>query len=227
MRFLPVLILLSLTHSAVAAPPTAPEGFQTTSVRSTNVDFSWEASEGSVGYRVYKNTRPFVTVIGTQVADVEVVEGAVYGYTLSAYNNDGESKRIGPLIVRIPDGTPPKISALFPRDKSVVRPETRHLSFVTDENARCSFSRGDNAFLTTGTKVHVASLVLRGGVSETFTLLCSDQSGNVEKRNVTVTTSTGDMTHSISKRIQLQAQIDILSQQVYELTKAIEAHLGQ
>ncbi len=83
-----------LATLGIILPPEAPVGLQAIAGDSL-VTLSWTASEGAVGYHIFRdNGIGYVlldTVSGTGYADSAVINGAAYSYHLTAYNDGGDS----------------------------------------------------------------------------------------------------------------------------------------
>jgi len=74
--------------------PPAPENLQAFAGDSL-VSLTWPASEGAIGYNVYRDNGSgfgqLTTVPGTSYDDGDVVNGLVYYYRVTAFNDSGES----------------------------------------------------------------------------------------------------------------------------------------
>ncbi len=76
-------------------PPQAPQGLQAIAGDSL-VNLSWTASEGAVGYHVYRDSGTgfalLDTVVSNSFTDSDVMNGAEYLYRVTAFNDGGESE---------------------------------------------------------------------------------------------------------------------------------------
>lgn len=85
----PFLATLAMTIS-----PQAPQGLQAMAGDSL-VNLSWTASQGAVGYRVYRDNGTGFTLLDTVASssytDDDVINGAEYLYRVTAFNDGGES----------------------------------------------------------------------------------------------------------------------------------------
>lgn len=75
----------------VPMPPKAPTGFYASLLTDTTAKLSWDASDGATGYKLYKAGDLIATLTDTNYTDtVELFYG--YTYSVTAYNDDGESE---------------------------------------------------------------------------------------------------------------------------------------
>ena len=94
-------------------PPTVPTGLTATSVTSSAVSLSWNASTDNVGvagYTVYRNGSALATTGSstTTYTDSAVSPSTAYTYTVDAFDNAGNhSAQSSPVQVTTPAGPPP------------------------------------------------------------------------------------------------------------------------
>lgn len=89
-------------------PPQAPQGLQAIAGDSL-VNLSWTASEGAVGYHVYRDSGTgfalLDTVVSNSFTDSDVMNGAEYLYRVTAFNDGGESEN-STTVLAIPGTVP-------------------------------------------------------------------------------------------------------------------------
>ena len=86
----------------VQMPPKAPIGFSASPLTDTTVKLSWSASDGATGYKLYKLGDLIAALTGTSYTDtVELFSG--YTYSVTAYNDDGESEAAALTYYAAPD----------------------------------------------------------------------------------------------------------------------------
>lgn len=89
--------------------PTVPQNVKAVSTTSTKADISWSASTDAVGvtgYTVYRNGTKITQVNKTTFSDTSVSAGAMYTYTVSAYDAAGNaSAQSGGAGVTVPSVT--------------------------------------------------------------------------------------------------------------------------
>lgn len=86
----------------VPMPPKAPIGFSASPLTDTTVKLSWAASDGATGYKLYKAGDLIATLTDTNYTDtVELFYG--YTYSVTAYNDDGESESTTLTYYAVPE----------------------------------------------------------------------------------------------------------------------------
>lgn len=86
----------------VPMPPKAPIGFSASPLTDTTVKLSWSASDGATGYKLYKLGDLIATLTDTSYTDtVELFSG--YTYSVTAYNDDGESEAATLTYYAVPE----------------------------------------------------------------------------------------------------------------------------
>lgn len=85
-------------NGADTSPPTIPANLIATTVSSTLIGLSWDASTDDTavtGYRIYRGGAEITTVTGTTYADTGLTANTAYAYTVSAFdaagNNSGQT----------------------------------------------------------------------------------------------------------------------------------------
>ncbi|MCK5181594.1 MAG: fibronectin type III domain-containing protein, partial [Dehalococcoidia bacterium] len=83
---------------SVLAPPSAPTGLTCQAVSTSQIDLSWDASSGAIGYHVYRcngtsctPTTLVHTEPTTSWSDTGLTSSTTYRYRLTAYDDTGES----------------------------------------------------------------------------------------------------------------------------------------
>ena len=122
------------------APPKAPEApVLTASVASeTSALLSWNSVNGALGYRIYDSSSFVAETESTSYTITKLTTGAQYCYTVSAYNEIGESELSNQECV-----TPEKIRRY--RIKAVGRSEDAGVSYylnIVDNGQHSSGSKG-------------------------------------------------------------------------------------
>jgi len=118
------------TITVVAPPdlsaPTPPSGLYTRAISSTQIDLSWYASRdnvGVVGYRIYQNNDPIVTVTSTRFSNIGLQASTTYIYRVSALDAAGNesiksatstARTLGTLSTSTTDRTPPTVGITAP-----------------------------------------------------------------------------------------------------------------
>jgi len=67
--------------------PSVPTSVIATAVSTSQINLSWNASTDNVGvagYKIYRNSVYFTTVVGTTYSDIGLLANTLYGYTVSA-----------------------------------------------------------------------------------------------------------------------------------------------
>lgn len=223
MKFGSLLLILSAPLSVLAVRPDIPTDFRTTEESSEYIAFTWSSVPEAIGYRLYRNTEPLLSVVGTQIADGDLDERAVYGYTISAYNDSGESRQSEVLLVRVPDGAGPVISHIFPADTARVNASVQYLTFTTDEPATCTFNMNGDTFTATGQKAHIAELALVSETWHTVDFVCVDETGNGSAIAYQVEV-VQDLSLDETVLTSIQQALDELAKQVGELARLVEMH---
>lgn len=86
----------------VPMPPKAPIEFSASPLTDTTVKLRWTASDGATGYKLYKAGDLIATLTGTNYTDtVEPFYG--YTYSVTAYNDDGESEATTLTYYAVPE----------------------------------------------------------------------------------------------------------------------------
>jgi chitodextrinase len=91
-------------------PPTVPTSLVASGITSTTSTISWTASTdnvGVVGYRVYRNGTQVGTVTGTSYSDTNHAASTTYAYTVSAYDQAGNSSAQSASLNVTTTATPP------------------------------------------------------------------------------------------------------------------------
>jgi chitinase len=82
------------TTGCVTAPPT-PGGLQVTGTTNTSISLGWSASSGATGYRVYEGSTQVYQGAATAATIGGLAACSTHGYTVTAYNANGESAKSG------------------------------------------------------------------------------------------------------------------------------------
>jgi len=104
---------LNVTTPALpdTTPPSVPTNLVVSGVTSTTLTISWTASTdnvGVVGYRIYRNgTQVAATTPGTSYQDTNLTANTTYAYTVSAYDQAGNSSAQSISLYATTSGTPP------------------------------------------------------------------------------------------------------------------------
>lgn len=105
-----------------AAPiPSNPTGFTVTPASSSQINLSWNASTGAVNaYNVYRNIGAYhwnegylKSVTTTSTSDTGLSLSTNYCYTVTAYNDAGESGPLGPICTTTSTSPPAVISGTW------------------------------------------------------------------------------------------------------------------
>ena len=75
-------------------PPTVPGGLKATSVSSSQINLSWNASTDNVGvagYKVFRNGSQIATTTRTSYSDTGLMPSTTYSYAVSAYDAAGNN----------------------------------------------------------------------------------------------------------------------------------------
>lgn len=91
----------------VVKVPEAPANFRRVSSTSTTVTLAWDAAETATGYRLYRDGVLVADVTGTQFTDA-IETNVTYSYTLTAYNENGESEAAALSVYVEPPPGPPE-----------------------------------------------------------------------------------------------------------------------
>jgi len=96
-----IILLIGLIATNCApgpTPPSAPTGLNCNAVSSSQINLSWNASSGAIGYRIYRCTGPTCTPTdlvhtesSTSWSDTGLTSNTTYRYRVTAYNEEGES----------------------------------------------------------------------------------------------------------------------------------------
>ena len=186
------------------AAPSAPVNLGATTVSSSQVNLSWNASTdnvGVVGYRVYRNSNQLATTASANHSDKTVVPGVQYSYTVSAYDAAGNtSPQSSPVIAEtspVPDVTPPTVPSNLKTSNVTSTTLTLAWSGSTDNVKVAGYSIFRNgAKVATSTTTTFIDTGLAASTSYTYTVAAYDSSNNVsaQSQDVFVTTSTAAVT---------------------------------
>lgn len=81
----------SLTVYVPLVPPATPSNFRQTDKTYFAIGLAWDAASGADGYKLYKEGALLSTQTGTTYTDDGLRPNESYTYTLTAYNDDGDS----------------------------------------------------------------------------------------------------------------------------------------
>jgi hypothetical protein len=180
-------------------PPTIPTNLRATTISSTQVNLTWNASTNTAGsnqtvsslagYRIYRNGTLLTTVTGTSYSNTDLTPSTSYTYTVSAYdsatppNVSNQSLSVSATTQSPPvPPTPPvpgnglPVSSLPPNTKQTT------ISLTTDKSATCkystvantSYASKPNTFTITGNTTHSTLVTnLTDGSTYTYYVRCS------------------------------------------------------
>lgn len=80
-----------VTVVALPTPPDTPTSFAQSGEDCSSVTLTWDAASGAAGYKLYRDGTLIATQTGTGYVDTGLSPSGTYAYTLTAYNDDGES----------------------------------------------------------------------------------------------------------------------------------------
>ena len=89
--------------------PSTPTGFAASALTDTTVQLNWTTSDGATGYNLYKNGALLTTLTDTSYTDT-IQPFTSYIYTLTAYNDKGESD---PATISVQIIIPPETPSNF------------------------------------------------------------------------------------------------------------------
>src|SRR5579871_184485 len=102
--------------STGTTPPTTPANLTATVISASEIDLRWSASSddvGVAGYHVFRNNTQIATTTSTNFADVTVIAGVLYTYTVSAFdaagNTSPQSAAVQATASLSTDTTPPTV----------------------------------------------------------------------------------------------------------------------
>ena len=182
------------------APPTTPTGLSATSVSSSQVNLSWNASIDNVGvptYKVYRDGTEVATVLsGTSYQDTNLTPNTTYTYTVAAYDQAGNSSiQVASLNVTTlasPDTTPPSVPANLQASGITTTSVTISWSASTDNVAVAGYDVIRNgtqvATVTSGTSYQNTNLT--PNTTYAYTVTAYDQAGNRSAPSAPVNTIT-------------------------------------
>ena len=83
-----------LTVFVPLVPPGCPQNFRQTEQTYFTIGLAWDAVSGANGYKLYKDGALLSTQTGTTYTDVGMMPAESHTYTLTAYNDDGDSAAV-------------------------------------------------------------------------------------------------------------------------------------
>jgi hypothetical protein len=98
----------------LSSTPSKPTGFVVTPVSSSQINLSWDASNGATGYNIYKNGTILKTVTATSTSDGGLSPSTNYCYYITGYNSAGESEATSHLCATTHATTSTGCSSYFP-----------------------------------------------------------------------------------------------------------------
>lgn len=106
------------------SPPSVPTALTATTILSSQINLSWNASTDNVrvtGYKIFRDDVQIATVTGTSYSDTGLSAATAYSYTVAAYDAAwNTSAQSAPASATTPAGTavPPKPRSLIPRTRT-------------------------------------------------------------------------------------------------------------
>jgi hypothetical protein len=102
----------------ISASITVPTGLTATGVSNSQINLSWTSSTepgGTIaGYDVYQNGVRVASTVGTSYADLGLIAGTSYAYTVAAYDASGMgSAQSAPISASTLSGIPPNLVAYY------------------------------------------------------------------------------------------------------------------
>jgi chitodextrinase len=95
-------------------PPTVPTGLTATSISSSQINLSWNASTDNVGvagYKVFRNGSQIAATVQTSYTDSGLQPSTTYSYTVSAYDAAGNNSAQSPPVLGVTMASAPSTSA--------------------------------------------------------------------------------------------------------------------
>ncbi len=189
-----VSITVPSSTSADTEAPTVPASLSASALDSTKITLTWAASSDNVGvagYKIYRNNSVVGSAVSTAYTDATVSAGAVYTYTLRAYDGAGNlsqpSSGVGITVPAVTDSTPPTAPANF---TAVAFDNTRvdlAWSASTDDvGVRGYTIYRDGALRATTTARSWNDTNVTAGATHTYYLTAYDAAGNVSGASNTV-----------------------------------------
>jgi chitodextrinase len=99
--------------------PLTPTSLQATTISTSEIDLSWNASSdniGVTGYRIYRGSTQIATTANSTYQDTGLSSSTTYSYTVSAYdaagNESGQSSASSAITLSLPVNNPPVLSSV-------------------------------------------------------------------------------------------------------------------
>ncbi len=99
--------------------PSTPTSLQATTISTSQIDLSWNASSdniGVTGYRIYRDGTQIATTSNTTYQDTELSISTMYSYTVTAYdaaeNESGQSSASSATTLSPPGNNPPVLDQI-------------------------------------------------------------------------------------------------------------------
>ncbi|ACU75984.1 Glucodextranase N [Catenulispora acidiphila DSM 44928] len=196
------------TFNACSAAPTtkpaAPTNLTVTATHTTNVSLSWSGSSLAAGYKVYRATGTgpaalVATVASTAYTDTKLTASTAYSYSVTAYNNVGESGPSNTVTTTTKTPVPPP-NAPTGLTVSAAASTTVDLTWTAATDTSGGTVGGYNIYRATGTGT--AALVastsgtsftdtgLTPSTGYTYSVTATDTDGNESAASNSVTATT-------------------------------------